>query len=53
LWLRNLPPLRPTDIVSGRTPRVHFASPGPNRWAERSRTDPGIAAAMADQWGSL
>jgi hypothetical protein len=53
LWLVNLPPLVPTNIVEGRTPRVHFASPGPNRWAERSRTDPGIAAAMADQWGNL
>jgi len=53
LWLDNLPPLIPTNIVDGRTPRVHYASPGPNRWAERSRTDPNIAAAMADQWGSL
>lgn len=53
LWLDGLPHLVPTDIVEGRTPRVHFASPGPNRWKERSRTDPGIAAAMADQWGSL
>lgn len=51
LWLYNLPPLVPTNIVEGRTPRVHYASPGPNRWAERSRTDPNIAAAMADQWG--
>jgi hypothetical protein len=50
LWLKNLPPLVPTDIVEGRTPRVHHASPGPNRWKERSRTLPGIAAAMADQW---
>lgn len=51
LWLRNLPPLKPTQIVGGRTPRVHFASPGPNRWKERSRTLEGIAAAMAEQWG--
>jgi len=29
LWLRNLPPLKPTNIVSGRTPRVHHASPSP------------------------
>lgn len=50
-WLRNLPPLTPTNIVSGRTPRVHHMSPGPNRWRERSRFFPGIAAAMADQWG--
>lgn len=53
LWLRNLPPLVPTNIVDGRTPRVHFASPGPDRWKERSRTDLNIAAAMAEQWGDL
>lgn len=52
LWLKNLPTLQPTDIVPGREPRVHHASPGPDRWKERSRTLPGIAAAMADQWGS-
>lgn len=50
LWLRGLPNLVPTDIVSGRDPKVHHASPGPNRWKERSRTLPGIAAAMAAQW---
>ena len=53
LWLKGLPLLTPTNIVDGRTPRVHHASPGPDRWKERSRTLPGIAAAMADQWGSL
>ena len=53
LWLKNLPPLTPTNIVDGREPRVHHASPGPDRWKERSRTLPGIAAAMADQWGPL
>lgn len=51
LWLKGLPKLEPTDIVEGRTPRVHFASPGPDRWKERSRTLPGIASAMASQWG--
>ena len=51
LWLKGLPPLEPTDIVDGRQPRVHHASPGPDRWKERSRTLPGIAAAMAAQWG--
>lgn len=50
LWLKNLPPLVPTNIVEGREPRVHHASPGPDRWKERSRTLPGIAAAMASQW---
>jgi site-specific DNA-cytosine methylase len=52
LWLKNLPKLRPTNVVSGREPRVHFASPGPDRWKERSRTLQGIADAMAEQWGS-
>jgi hypothetical protein len=52
LWLKSLPALKPTDIVEGRTPRVHYASPGPDRWKERSRTMQGIAEAMADQWGS-
>jgi hypothetical protein len=51
LWLKNLPLLVPTDIVEGREARVHRASPGPDRWKERSRTLPGIAAAMAAQWG--
>lgn len=53
LWLKNLPKLTPTNIVEGREARVHKASPGPNRWKERSRTLPGIADAMADQWGAL
>jgi len=52
LWLKNLPNLVPTKIVEGRTPRVHYASPGPDRWKERSRTLPGIADAMAEQWGA-
>lgn len=52
LWLHNLPPLRPTAIVEGRVPRVHLMAPSPDRWKERSRTFPGIAAAMADQWSA-
>jgi len=52
LWLKNLPALVPTNIVEGRTPRVHHMSPGPDRWRERSRFFPGIAGAMADQWGA-
>ena len=51
LWLKNLPKLVPTNIVEGREARVHRASPGPDRWKERSRTLQGIADAMADQWG--
>lgn len=50
LWLKNLPPLKPTDIVTGREPRVHFEPPGEDRWKNRSRTLPGIAKAMASQW---
>jgi site-specific DNA-cytosine methylase len=50
-WLKGLPPLRPTDIVAGRENRVHREPPHRNRWKNRSRTLPGIAAAMADQWG--
>lgn len=50
-WLKGLKPLTPTNIVSGREARVHMMPPGPNRWKERSRTLPGIAAAMAHQWG--
>lgn len=53
LWLKNLPPLKPTNIVEGRVPRVHHESPGPEREKNRSRTYRGIADAMADQWGLL
>lgn len=52
LWLKNLPPLMPTNIVDGREARVHRMPPGPDRWKERSRTYPGIAAAFASQWGA-
>ncbi len=52
-WLKNLPPLTPTDIVGGREQRVHRMPPGPDRWKERSRFYAGIAKAMADQWGPL
>jgi site-specific DNA-cytosine methylase len=51
LWLKNLPRLGPTEIVSGRLARVHREPPGPERWKNRSRTYSGIAAAMAEQWG--
>ena len=50
LWLKNLPPLVPTNIVDGREARIHKMPPGPDRWKERSRTFTGIAAAMASQW---
>lgn len=51
LWLKNLPPLRPTNVVGGREPRVHREPPGPDRWMRRSRFYTGIAEAMAAQWG--
>lgn len=53
LWLKNLPKLKPTNIVSGREGRVHHEPPSKDRWKNRSRTFQGIADAMADQWGSL
>lgn len=51
LWLKGLPPLKPTRIVKGRAGRAHLMSPGPGRSKERSKTYRGIAAAMARQWG--
>jgi hypothetical protein len=53
LWLKALPALVPTKIVSGREARCHKMPPGDNRWRERSRTLAGIADAMADQWGDV
>ena len=53
LWLKNLPKLYPTNIVSGREQRIFKMSPGPNRWKERSRTFEGIAQAMANQWSFI
>lgn len=52
-WLKNLPPLVPSNIVEGREARVHHMPPGPDRWRERSRFFTGIAEAMAAQWGGL
>ena len=51
LWLKDLPKLYPTDVVDGRHARVHRMPPSADRWKERSRTLPGIAKAMAEQWG--
>ncbi len=50
-WLRGLPPLRPTEIVSGREARIHWLSPSADRARLRSETYLGIARAMAVQWG--
>lgn len=51
-WAKNLPPLKPTSDLDGSTAiaECHLASPGENRWKDRSRTYPGLANAMADQW---
>jgi hypothetical protein len=52
-WTRDLPPLRPTSDMTAADakPECHYASPGPDRWKQRSRTYPGLAESMADQWG--
>lgn len=62
LWLKNLPPLKPTNIVepdiikhaSGKTDsRLHFETlslPAAERAKIRSKTFEGIAKAMAEQW---
>ena len=51
LWLKNLPKLKPTNVVEGREARIHKMPPGPDRWKKRSITFEGIADAMAQQWG--
>ena len=51
LWLKNLPELQPTDIVSGRENKVWRMPPSKERWKLRSITYQGIANAMANQWG--
>ena len=53
LWLKGLPPLRPTNEVAGREDRIHKMPPSEDRWKERSRTFAGIAGAMAGQWGAF
>lgn len=51
----NMPPLKPTSDLDGSTAfaQVHREPPGPLRKKNRSRFFPGMAAAMASQWGSL
>jgi hypothetical protein len=58
LWLRGLPPLKPTNVVEVTyytTPNGRRFTYGwyktPRNWRARSRTFPGIAEAMAVQWG--
>ena len=54
LWLKGLPKLIPTNIVevesSCRKAGNWFNKGGKNRQINRSKTFPGIAKAMADQW---
>ena len=50
LWLKNLPKLIPTNMVSGRENRIHRMPPSPQRGHLRSITYQGIADAMAEQW---
>lgn len=52
-WLKNLPPITPTNIVEGREQRIWKMPPSADRWKERSKTFQGIAEAMASQWGQL
>lgn len=53
LWLENLPKLKPTNVVDGREARIHRMPPSKDRSRLRSKTYPGIAKAMAEQWGKL
>jgi hypothetical protein len=50
LWLKNLPLLQPTKLMWPREQRCWRMGPSKHRSQERSRTYPGIAAAMAAQW---
>ena len=52
LWLVGLPPLLASfSGGEGIKQSVFNQPPSPNRWRERSRTFPGIAKAMVEQWG--
>lgn len=57
LWLKGLPPLRPTNIIpkenrqSTKIAGNWFNKGGRDRQKNRAKTFDGIAAAMAEQWG--
>lgn len=61
LWLKGLPPLVATrdvreemdSLPENERARCHHLPPSPQRGILRSKTFPGIAEAMADQWGGL
>ena len=50
LWLKNLPKLKPTNVVDGREARVHNLPPSKDRGKIRSLTYQGIADAIGEQW---
>ena len=50
LWRKGLPILHHTEIAEGREQRIWKMPPGKDRAKERSKTFPGIAKAMAEQW---
>jgi len=51
LWLKGVPVLHPSNIVTGRENRIHKMPPSPTRAKDRAKTYQGIADAMANQWG--
>lgn len=58
LWLKNLDPIIPTHIVENpQSTKIagnwFNKGGGKDRQKERSKTFPGIANAMAEQWGNL
>ena len=57
LWLKGLPKLLPTNIVEkGESTKIAgnwFNTGGKDRQKNRAKTFPGIAKAMAEQWGGL
>ena len=55
LWLKNLPPLKPTKIIPKAKVKHQVAREpaSAERWKKRSRTYKGIAVAMAEQWGAI
>lgn len=61
LWLKGLPKLIPTNNVKEKMlklpkkqrERLHYLPPSPDRAKIRSKTFPGIAEAMAEQWGGI
>jgi hypothetical protein len=52
LWLRGVPLLLATDLSPLRLDRMHQVGESKDRWKLRSKTFPGIAKAMASQWGT-